>query len=126
MTTSLDLLIKPETAAPHTQRSSRHRSRRRKRVALKVVLIVALSIVGLAVVHFAFNAVRIAISCPSAEHDDSQVTTPPMSEGVAEECRVVDAQSEDLMRWDAAAALIAVIVLVWSTVVLRKLKPHRR
>lgn len=126
MTTSLDLLVKPETDL-QTHRSSRHKSRRRKRIALKTLLILALIIGGASIVHFAYNAHQIAFLCPSNEHDDSAFRTPGEFAGpITEDCRAAEAASEELMRWDAATALVAVMLLVGSTVVLRRLKTRRR
>jgi len=83
------------------------------------VLVLALIIGGLAVCHFAYNA-YVRADCYTAEDTDLWGnTTPAMPK--SEDCEAEVTRRDELLRLDAATALVAVASLMGSIVISRRM-----
>lgn len=124
MTTSSEDLVKPTANTVPSPHTKRHRFRQRKKIAAQIVLILALVIGLLAISDFVYNA-YIRADCYTAEQTDEWGnTTPAMPK--SEACYAEISRRDELLRMDAAAAMVAVAVVLGATIVSRGLRKHRR
>ena len=122
MTTSSEDLVKLEAETIRTPRLSRHRARRRKRIAARTLLILGIVVGVWAVSDFVYNA-YILTNYVQPRSRDSPIGSLGSESGYA---GWIAAEYTDLMQRDAIAVLIAVALLVGSTLIFRRVKRHRR
>jgi hypothetical protein len=102
----------------------RRRVRRRMKIAARIALALGLVIGGLAVSDFAYNAYERS-DCFAEDADPLESSTRRIV--ASGHCEAEETERlDDLMQWDAAAAVIAVVFLITSTAISRRIKRHRR
>jgi hypothetical protein len=122
MTTSSEGSVELEVKVATTPRPSHHKSRRRKKIAARTLLILGLVIGVLATSDFVYNAQRRADCYPAEIMVEGITTFAPVRKGCSGEV----IRRDELMRWDAAAVLLAAACVITATVISRKIKRHRR
>jgi hypothetical protein len=125
MMTQSENLVGPEaTVAAKTSHHSHHKSRHRRRIAARIALILGLVIAALAVGNFAYSAWGKADCYTAGGFDDDGVPIPgtPKSEG----CREDIIGFDEYQRFDAAALMLAVVLVTGSVIVSRKIPKRRR
>jgi hypothetical protein len=115
MTTSAEDSVELKSKPVRTQRLSLHKSRRRKRIAARVALVLGIVIGVSAIAAFVF------IAYVRASAVEEMLRLAPSSENPSDV-----PLWDDLMRWDAIAAIIAVVLLLGSTLISRKMRRGRR
>ena len=122
MTISSDDSVELEAKVAPPPRLSHHRARRRKRIAARVLLILALVIGFVAISDFAYNAYILT------DYVHPRSSDPPIGSLGSEsgDGGWIATEYTDLMQRDAVAVLIAVALLVGSTLIFRRVKRHRR
>ena len=124
MTTSSEESVKSDDKSTQAPRRSRHRSRHRLRIAARLLLALGILVGGLAVSNFAYNAYLRADCLTGEEVDDWGFTKPPQPK--SEPCGAELVGRDELLRLDSTAALIAIVILIGSTMMLRRVRKHRR
>jgi len=124
MTTSSESFDDSEAAAIRKPHRSRHRSRHRLRIAARLVLFLGLVIAALAVSNFAYNAWGKADCYTGGGFDEDGVPTrgAPKSDACREEISGFD----ESQRLDAAALMLAVVLLTGSVIISRRIPKRRK
>jgi hypothetical protein len=118
MTTSIEDSAELEAKTSTTPRLSRHKARRRKRIAVRAVLILS-AVIGIwAVSEFSYHAYAVTVYVqPRSGY--------PFGRGESYPDNNL-AYQYDLMQRDAIAALMAVVLLIGSTVISRRIERGHR
>jgi hypothetical protein len=123
MTTSSEDSVELEAKTVTTPHHSHHKSRDRKRVVVKAVFILAPVIGVLAIASFVYCAYA-RTDCLTEYFDSSDGST---HHGFSSDgCAAVVDSLDELMRWNAAAAVLAAALLIGSASIYRRMKRGRR
>jgi hypothetical protein len=94
------------------------------KIAARIGLALALVVGVLAISDFAYNAYKIADCYTDEGTDQWGHSTPPKPK--TGECYAEILLRDEHLRLDATAAVVAVALLIGSTVMFRKTRRHRR
>ena len=119
MATSIEDSAELEAKTSTTPRFSRHKARRRKRIAVRAVLILS-AVIGIwAVSDFSYHAYAVTVYVqPRSGY--------PFGRGESYPDNNLAVYQYDLMQRDAIAALMAVVLLIGSTVISRRIERGHR
>ncbi|HEY4961485.1 MAG TPA: hypothetical protein VII29_11550 [Terriglobales bacterium] len=124
MTTSSESFAEPEAAAIQEPHRSRHRSRHRLKIAARLVLVLGLVIAAVGISNFAYNAWGKADCYTGGGFDEGGV--PTSGEPKSDACREEISGFDESQRLDAAALMLAVVLLTGSVIISRRIPKRRK